>query len=209
MAGLVVESLCLKAEGSPEKAMETLEQAMAMRQELEAQAADGGGKALSQRLVVDLAHACFANGKQEAAQEIMHRVAAENNDDPHLIKHITSVFEKTGQEDAGKALLEKVGAEIIQLNNRGVLAARAGDLEGSVELLSKAADQVPSLQFLINAAKAIFTLLDRKGWDGELAERGARYLQRAYQKDRRNPKVASARELYAEVAKKNGIDVRI
>lgn len=209
MAGLVVESLCLQAEGAPEKAQALVEQALAVRQELERENADGGGKGFSQRIAVDLAHACFASGKPEAAQRIMHQVAAENNEDTQLLKHITSVFEKTGQEAAGKALLDQVGAEIVQLNNRGVMAARAGDLQASVELLSQAADQVPNLQFLVNAAKAIFTLLDRQGWDEALAERGLRYVQRAQQKDRRNPKVASARELYAEVAKKNGIDVRI
>lgn len=208
MAGLVVESLCLHAEGSPDKAQELVEQALAVRQELEQEVADGG-KGFSQRLAIDLAHACYSTGKPEAAQQIMRQVAAENNDDTHLLKHISSVFEKTGQVDAGKALLDEVGAEIVQLNNRGVMAARAGDLEASVELLSQAADQVPNLQFLVNAAKAIFTLLDRKGWDGELAERGARYLERAHKKDPRNAKVASARELYAEVAKKNGIDVHI
>ncbi|MBS1190626.1 MAG: Response regulator receiver:Tetratricopeptide 4 [Rhodocyclaceae bacterium] len=209
MAGLVVESFCLQAEGAAEKALQLVDQALTLRQELERENADVGGKAVSQRLTVDLAHACFASGKPEAAQQIMRQVAAENNEDANLIEHIASVFEKTGQGDAGKALLEQVSAEIVELNNRGVLAARAGDLEGSVELLGQAADQVPNLQFLVNAAKAIFTLLDRKGWEGDLAERGLRYLQRAQQKDRNSPKVASARELYAEVAKRNQVEAGV
>lgn len=209
MAGLVVESLCLHAEGSPEKAQELADRALMVRQELERDVAEGGGKAVSQRLAVDLAHACYASGKPEAAEQIMHQVAAENNEDIHLIKHINSVFEKTGQVDAGKALLEQVSTELVQLNNRGVMAARAGDLEGSVELLCQAADEVPNLQFLVNAAKAIFTLLDRQGWNVDLAERGIRYLQRAQRKDPRSSKVASARELYAGVAAKNGMSARV
>lgn len=40
-----------------------------------------------------------------------------------------------------------------------------------------------------------------------MAERGLFYLRKAQQKDRRSPKVASARELYTAVAKKNGIAV--
>ncbi len=63
------------------------------------------------------------------------------------------------------------------------------------------------MQFMINAAKAIFTLLDQKGWDVELAAKGYAYLQNAQKKDRRNPKLASARELYVTVAKKYGIDM--
>ena len=122
-----------------------------------------------------------------------------------LTEHITSVFEKTGQPDAGKALLDQVGKEIIELNNKGVLAARSGDLEGAVQLLIQAAEQVPNLQFLVNAAKAIFTLLDQKGWDADLAAKGVVYLQRAQRKDRKSQKVASARELYVSVARKNSV----
>ena len=64
---------------------------------------------------------------------------------------------------------------------------------------------MPNLQFLVNAAKAIFTLMDKKGWDNELAGRALDYLQRAQRKDRKSAKVASARELYVSVAKKYGI----
>lgn len=206
LAALVTESLCLDVEGSSDKARSLVEQAIVLQQQLESEASDKG-KHVSQRLAVDLAHACYATGQQDAAHRIMRQVAAENHEDPHLIGHITSVFEKTGQPEAGRALLEQVSRQIIDLNNKGVMAARNGDLEGSVELLIQAADQVPNLQFLVNAAKAIFTLLDKKGWNVELAARGRDYLQRAQGKDRKSPKVASARELYVTVAKKHGVEV--
>jgi hypothetical protein len=119
------------------------------------------------------------------------------------------VFTKTGQADAGKAMLDQVGKEIIELNNRGVLAARSGDLEGAVQLLIQAAEKVPNLQFLLNACKAIFTLLDKRGWDHDLAAKGKEYLERALLKDRKNAKVASARELYLAVAKKYGMSAEL
>ncbi|WP_240481871.1 response regulator [Dechloromonas denitrificans] len=204
LAALVTESLCLDLEGAPEKARALVDQALELQQQVEVEGADKG-KPVSQRLAIDLAHACYASGKAEAGQKIMRQVAAENHEDPHLIEHITSVFEKTGQPDAGKALLDQVNKQIIDLNNKGVLAARNGDLEGSVQLLIQAAEQVPNLQFLVNTAKAIFTLMDQKGWDAELAARAVDYLVRAQRKDRKSPKVASARELYVAVAKRHGI----
>lgn len=206
MAGMVMESLCLHKEGQSEKAQTLVDQALTLHQQIQSAASESGKPSL-QRLNVDLAHACLASGKEETAQKILKQVAAENNEDQHLINHISEVFRKTGNEDAGKALLEEVGTEIITLNNRGVMAARAGDLEGAVDLLIQAAEQVPNLQFLVNASKAIFSLLDRKGWDSELANRGLHYLRRAEAKDRRSPKVASARELYTTVAKKQGIAI--
>ncbi len=204
MAALVTESLCLEKEGSPDKARQLVEQALDLQTQIETESADKG-KHVSQRLAIDLAHACYATGKSDAAGKIMRQVAAENHEDTHLIDQISQVFQKTGQQDAGKALLDQVGREIIELNNKGVLAARSGDLEGAVRLLIQAVEQVPNLQFLVNAAKAIFTLIDQKGWDAELAARAEDYLRRAQLKDRKSPKVASARELAAAVTKKYGV----
>lgn len=206
LAALVSESLCLDAEGSPDKARQLVDRALTLQAEIRDET-NAKGKHASQRLAIDLAHACYATGKSEAAGRIMRQVAAENHEDAHLIDHITSVFSKTGQPDAGKALLDQVGKEIIDLNNQGVMAARSGDLEGAVRLLIQAAEQVPNLQFLVNAAKAIYTLMDQKGWDHELAAQAGDYLQRAQRKDRKSAKVASARELYVTVAKKYGIAI--
>lgn len=204
LAALVTESLCLNSEGSADKAQHLVDQALALQKTISEEAAENG-KHVSQRLAVDLAHACYATGKEGEATKIMRQVAAENHEDKNLIDHITSVFEKTGQPDAGKAMLEQVGKEIVELNNKGVMAARSGDLEGAVQLLIQAVEQVPNLQFLVNAAKAIYALMDKNGWDAELAARALDYLQRAQRKDRKSAKVASARELYVTVAKKYGI----
>ena len=141
------------------------------------------------------------------AQEILAKIAAENHEDRSMIAQIQGVFSKTGNEQAGQSLLAKVGKEIVELNNRGVLAARTGNLEASVQMLIEAVERVPNLQFLVNASKAIFTLLDRKGWNEEMGKRGIRYLQMAQTKEMLSPKVIAARELYHQVARKYGIEV--
>jgi len=93
----------------------------------------------------------------------------------------------------------------VDLNNRGVTAAQGGDLQASVELLIQAAERMPNLQFLVNASNAIFTLLDQKGWQEELALRGRRYLKLARERDPRSPKLFAAWEFYQRVGKKYGI----
>lgn len=206
LAALICESLCLDVEGSPDKAASLVTQALTLQATVSNEAHEKG-KHASQRLAIDLAHACYATGKQSEAEQLIRQIAAENNEDPHLLDHINSVFEKSGQLDAGKALLDKVGKEIIDLNNKGVMAARNGDLEGAVQLLIQAVEKVPNLQFLVNAAKAIFSLLDQKGWDAEMAAKGQEYLVRAQRKDPKNSKIASARELYTTVAKKYGVTI--
>jgi len=199
---LIMDSLCSEKAGDPAKAKLSLEKALALHNTLQS---DADGKGFSQKISVDLAQACLAAGNESAAQQIMEKVAAENHEDGRMIAQIQGVFAKTGHAEAGQSLLAKVGKEIVDLNNRGVLAARSGDLEGSVQMLIEAAERVPNLQFLVNAAKAIFTMLDRKGWNEELGERGARYLRLAQAKEPLNAKVVSASELHQQVARKYGM----
>ena len=204
LAALVMDSLCANQEGEPAKARQALEKALAMHESMQD---DSDKSGLSQKIAVDLAHACMAAGEDARAQEILGKVAAENHEDRDMIAQIQGVFAKTGKEEAGQTLLAKVGREIVELNNRGVLAARSGNIEASVQMLIEAAERVPNLQFLANASKAIFTLLARKGWNEAMASRGLRYLQQAQAKDARSPKVISAREMYYQVARKYGIEI--
>lgn len=204
LAALVMDSLCANQEGEPARAKLALEKALELHESIREAGDKHGG---SQKIAVDLAHACLAVGDEAKAQEILGKVAAENHEDRDMIAQIQGVFAKTGKEEAGQTLLAKVGREIVELNNRGVLAARSGNIAASVQMLIEAAERVPNLQFLVNASKAIFTLLAQKGWNEAMAERGVRYLQMAQAKDPRSPKVISARELYFQVARKYGIEI--
>lgn len=205
IAALIQECFCLHREGMLDKAKQVIDQAILLQQGM-LNTGPGKQPPLSPRLAIDLSHACYLGGREEAGLKIMRQVAAENHDNPNLTRRIVEVFEKIGQPETGKALLAEVDKEIVELNNRGVLAARAGDMYASVQLLVQAADRVPNLQFLVNAAKSIYSLMDKQGWNPELADQAHGYLQQALSKDRKNPKVASARQLFVTVAKKYGID---
>jgi CheY-like chemotaxis protein len=204
LAALVMDGLCANKEGDPTKAQLAIEKALVLHDGLKA---DGKDTLVSSKLALDLARACLATGKEAIAQEMVRKVAAENHQDRAMIAQIESIYAKAGKEETGKALLAQVGKEIVELNNRGVLAARGGDLDGSVKLLMEAAERVPNLQFLVNASKAIFTLLEIKGWNPALAKRGLGYLRMAQEKDLRNAKVISAREMYERVSRKYGIAI--
>lgn len=201
-AAAVMDSLCLQAEGEPAKARAAVEQALHLHESLRAEG--DPGRPMSHKVAVDLAQACLAAGDNEAAQAIMKRVAAENNENRNVIARIEGVFARSGNEDAGRALLDEVNREIVELNNRGVLAARSGNLEESVRLLIDAADSVPSVQFLVNAAKAICALMDRQGWRQDLADQARRYLQRASARDARDWRVITGNEAFQRVAEKSG-----
>ena len=203
-AVLVMESLCANQEGEPAKARQAVEKALVLHEALKNEGRSG---TVSEKLALDLAHACLVTGDEENARDIIRKIAAENHEDRTMIAQVQSIYAKTGKEAESQALLAQISREIVELNNRGVLAARRGDVEGSVRLLMEAAERVPNLQFLVNATKAIFTLLERKGWDPSLARRGIRFLQLAQARDMRNARVISARDLYHRVARKYGVAV--
>jgi tetratricopeptide (TPR) repeat protein len=198
----VIESLCCSQEGLALKAKEALEKALALRDTLR----DDTDKA-SQKITIDLAHACFSAGEEKIAEDLLSKVMAENHEDRTVLAQVQKVFAQIGKERSGQTLLAKVESEIVSLNNRGISAAQKGDLKSSVQMLIDAAEQVPNLQFLVNAAKAIFALLDETGWDSELAEQGLRYLKMAKEKDPLGLKVISTSELYHHVARKYGVNV--
>jgi FimV-like protein len=202
LAALVMDSLCAKQDGESDKAKQSLEKALALRETMQ----DAEAAELPQSIAVDLAHACLATGEEDRARDILGKVAAENHENQGMIARIQAVFAQTGHEEAGQRLLAEVGQEIVEINNRGALAERNGDHEASLQTLIGAAERIPSMQFLTEAAQAIFTRLDRTGWNEEMAERGMRYLQNAHAKDPLNPKLVSARETYLRVARKYGIE---
>jgi tetratricopeptide (TPR) repeat protein len=209
LAALVVDILAFEVSDLPEQARASLDRALDLHQKL---SAEDVGNALTQRpissrLAVDLGRACLSFGIKEKGIDLLRQVAAENLDKPGLMAHIEHVFAQTGDPDGGKALIDAVTREIVAINNRGVLKAREGDLEGAVELLIEAAERMPNLQFLVNASKAIFTLLDKIGWDEKLADQARRYALRARAREPANAKVISAWSLYQQVGAKYGINV--
>ena len=194
-----LDSLAFHAEKNESAAKASLTKAMVAHEAV--------GGHIPDQLVVDLAHAALATGDKERAEALVRKVISENPDDSHLQEKIEAAYVKSGDAEAGRALLEAVSKEIVRINNQGVLTARSGDLEASVRLLSQAADRMPNVQFLVNAANAIFTLLDQRGWQQELGERGLFYLLKAQLKNSRHPKIISAYEYFQGVAQKYGVSV--
>ena len=204
LAALVMDSLCAQQEGETARAKQALDKALVMHMELQD---EEGNKAFPQKITVDLARACLATGDEANAQEILGRIAAENHENRNMIAHIESAFSKTGKEEAGQALLAKVGREVVEINKLGDMEAAGVDREVSLGKLLEAAKRIPSLQFLLNASNAVFTQLDQKGWNEDLAAQALQCLSKAQAKEALNPKVVAARELYRRTARKYGIDV--
>lgn len=199
MVSLVMQSLAYQHSGDNAAAKQVLEHALRVKDSIPKESQIE----LSPTVIMGVAQACLEVGDKEAGEAILRQVAAENNEDLAIVAKIRDVYEKTGHSDSAQALLDDVNREIVDINNRGVIIARQGDLEGAVKMLTEAADRVPNVQFLANATKAIFALIDKSGWDEVLADRGFSYLSMANIKDSASPRVASARDFVAAICSKH------
>ena len=157
-------------------------------------------------LSLDLAKSCFAHGKDEEAKSLIEKLVRNNHDSVALIQKAKQIFNDAGKGDEGKAIIDGNVKEIIQLNNQGVIKAKEGDLDGSVKLLTEAAEKMPeNLQIILNAAQALLVHIDQRGWNEDYMQSARRYLDVARAKSAVHPKLISVSKLAQDVASKYGI----
>ncbi len=194
----VMESLIHGRAGNGQAAAEALETALALHRE--------GRVKPGEDAALGLAEACLANGREQEARAVVEHLVKSNHDSAALIQKAKQIYADAGRGDEGAALIEGSVQSIIQLNNEGVRRAQRGDLEGSVALLTEAADKLPdNLQIVLNAAQALLVLMDRRGWDERLMDKARRYLELARSRDPNHAKVLVVHKLAQDLARKYGI----
>lgn len=194
----VMESLVHKKTGDDAASAKALENALAIQKTNQVPE--------DENLSLDLAKACFAHGKDEEAKSLIEKLVRNNHDSTALIAKAKQVFEEAGKGDEGRALVDGNVKEIIQLNNQGVLKAKEGDLDGSVQLLTEAAEKMPgNLQIILNAAQALLVHIDQRGWNEGYMVSARHYLDVARSKSATHPKLLTINKLAQEVTKKYGV----
>jgi hypothetical protein len=87
-----------------------------------------------------------------------------------------------------------------------VMKAKEGDLDGSVQLLTEAAEKMPgNLQIILNAAQALLVHIDKRGWNENYMESALRYINTARGISVAHPKLLSVNKLAQDVTKKYGV----
>ena len=183
-------------------------------QDAEAEAAAGraaaGAEAVGHdadpRQLVDVAQALIVSGAGERGQALLRRAIAQSEGDERFAGYMDKTL-SAFKETAGIAasLHDDVRQRMIEINNEGVRLGRAGDLEGAIRLFREAASQMPSVQMLANAAKAILAKMHRDGWDVELATEARGYIGKGLKQSASDKRIVSATAAYEQVMAKFGI----
>ena len=194
----VMESLVHQKTGNTDASAKALETALALQKMHTIKAQED--------LSLDLAKSCFAHGKDDEAKSLIEKLVRNNHDSAALLQKARQLFEEAGKGDEGRAIIDGNVKEIIQLNNQGVMKAKEGDLDGSVKLLTEAAEKMPeNLQIILNAAQALLVHIDKRGWNADYMLSARRYLDSARLKNATHPKFLSVSKLAQNVTQKYGL----
>ena len=158
------------------------------------------------RQLVDVAQALIVSGAGERGHALLRRAIAQSEGDDRFASYMDKTL-GAFKETAGIAasLHDDVRQRMIQVNNEAVRLGRAGDLEGAIRLFREAASQMPSVQMLANAAKAILAKMHRDGWDVELAAEARGYIGKGLKQGTGDKRIESATAAYEQVMAKFGI----
>jgi DNA-binding response OmpR family regulator len=194
----VMESLIHKKGGNDEASEKALETALKLRAEGRVKPSEGAS--------LDLASACLQNGRDGDAKQIVETLVSSNHESASLIAKAKQVYANAGKAAEGAALVEGSVQNIIALNNEGVRKAQQGDLEGSVRLLTEAAERLPdNMQIVLNAAQALLVYISQRGFNETFMESAQHYLSLVRAKDPNHPKLLTVNKLAQDIARKYGI----
>jgi len=175
------ESIVHRAAGNDELAHAALDRAMSV----------GDLGSLPAEVVVAMADACFALGKDDDALRLLHHAVQNHHEDEKIKNKVHAVFIAAGKDPSeASALIDASVKEVVHLNNDGVRKAQAGQFVEAVELLFEATNRLPNnLQILSNAVLVLALDLVRNGQSTEKKEKCLNYRELLVKKSPTHPKL--------------------
>lgn len=196
MLSFAVEAMVHSQNGERDRALAALN---------EAQRLHAGMENVPEEYSLNLAQACFMNGKVEDANDLVRDVVRNNHEDPETIGHIKQLYQTVGREEEGEAMVRETAGSIVDVNNQAVRMAREGDYEGAVRLFLQAVEQMPNnVQILLNSVNAMLGLVNTQGWSDHYMGLVARFIERTRTLDRTSNKFQKLEQLMQETRRRFG-----
>jgi tetratricopeptide (TPR) repeat protein len=198
MTGHAMAALAHARMGNAHQAAESAQRAMT--------GAEEAGHHVQPQQLVDVAQALLLSGAVAPAEALLRKAIAQSDGDERFGLYMSKVL-GSFKETAGVAdtLRTDVRQRMIQINNEGVRLGNAGDLEAAIRLFREAASQMPSVQMLANAAKAILAKMSRDGWDVDMAAEARAYIEKGLRQAADDGRIKTAIAGYEQVMTKFGV----
>lgn len=193
----VVQSAMHTQSGNVKEAMTALNEAAALR---------ASGARAGPQLMLKMAEACMANGRNEEADIIVSDVARNAHDSELLLDKARQIYLAAGREDAGKSVLSAATGDVRKLNNEGVMLAQKGQYRQAVDKLLTACREAPhNPRIIMNAVWVILKFLDQEGMDEDMLEEARRRLDEAERQTPGHARIKGLRLHMKEVEGRFGI----
>ncbi|MFN3545010.1 MAG: response regulator [Thiobacillus sp.] len=193
----VTQSNLFTREGKTDEAAKALDAAAGLR---------AGGAQGDPHLLLDLAHACMANGRADEADAVVADVARNAHDSEALLEKARKIYAAAGREAAGNSVLASATADVRKLNNAGVVLAQKGDFRGAAEKLLAACEAAPfNPRVSMNAVWVILKYIDQAGMDESMIAAARHHLAEAERRAPGHPRLAGLRLHLMEVEGRFGI----
>jgi len=189
----IIESMAYQKMGLPEKA----EAALAEAEEL---MKDQPSK-VSESAMMDMANTFFKLGKKDKGCELLESVVKNNHENAGMIKMVESVFENAGMVGEGDELIKKSTAEVVNINNQGVILANEGKFEEGIKLLRQALKSLPNNdQMIVNMCGMMIGQMVKKGKDDRIMFEVKEHLDRVRRINPNNKKYNSYMNMLNKLA---------
>lgn len=146
-----------KDQGDLEGAAKALREAEASMQQLT-------GANRSPSLMLEMARTYARLDEQDKAATLIHEAIANNHDEDELLIEVVQVCREADLDYDAETAIREIQQSVIKTNNEGVRLIKQGQFDDAIQLLSKAADDMPANKTInLNAAKAIILKMDKMG----------------------------------------------
>ncbi len=207
-ASLFVNGI-IDGEKSAEEARMSVEAAVALVAQMQQK-----GETLDRDLALIGVQSCLKAGMVEQAVAMTETLLSERRDasgevDTTTTASVNRLFEAAGVKDTADALFQKARKAMADLNNEAVGLARNGKLREAMTMFQRAASgKLASNVAILNAIHAILSVMEKEGWDADLARQMDLLFERAQEKDPKNAKLAVHDQQRSELMQKYGVQAR-
>ncbi len=143
------------------------------------QAIAGLGEVISPRLGLEMVKTCAQLGESKKAARFLRTAIANNHDDQSFLADVMHACRDTEIAEEADHAIRAIQQEVVKTNNQGVRLIKQGELDAAIQLLRKAADEMPGNKTInLNAAKACIIKMERDGPSAEEVQVLRRYVER-------------------------------
>ena len=157
--------------------MDKAQAAMANAEQLAVQL----GGMLRPELRLEMAKSHLKLGQKDKACQLMGDIIKNDHENAQLSKEIEAIFARENLADVGHSLIDTARAEVVAINNEGVILAKQGEYLQGATLLRSAIKQLPNSEVMIvNLCGLLIAQMSKHGYTEALASETRLLLDRLH-----------------------------